>query len=139
MHFSHTMSLTPQKISKTTNAEELERSGFFPKDERDLGKPSDTLRRQRLNSIFSGLQEEKPPSTLTAIAMLVGREWTHIKRNKAVTVARIIQTSVLSAMIGTIFFQVGSAPNNSMTNIQSHFGALVMASTMIMMGPAQAA
>lgn len=71
--------------------------------------------------------------------MLVRRERVHIVRNRSLTVARICQTAFLAVLIGIIFMGVGAAPNISVSNIQSHFGALVMTSTLVMIGPAQAA
>jgi hypothetical protein len=130
-----------QKVAQKVPLDELDRCGFFPNDERNIGEPTKELRRSMRNSIlFSTVpRKERPPNFLTEISMLVQREGTHIRRNKTVTVARVIQTSVLSTLVGMIFYKVGGAPNTSVVNLQSHFGAIVMASCIIMLGPAQAA
>jgi len=118
----------------------LERCGFFPEDERDAEIAKAESKVTAIAKIANRIpREERPPTMWTEISMLVQREMVHIRRNKAVTIARVIQTAILATLIGVIFFDVGTAPNSSITNIQSHFGALVMTSTIIMMGPAQAA
>jgi ABC-type multidrug transport system ATPase subunit len=128
------------KVAQKVSVDELERCGFYPKDERDMGKPSSPQEMAGRSFLRSTVpRKERPPNFLTEISMLVQREATHIRRNKTVTVARVIQTAVLSTLVGMIFYKVGGAPNTSVVNLQSHFGAIVMTSCIIMMGPAQAA
>lgn len=129
------------KIAQKVSIEDLEQAGFFPEDERKesqiTGVDTSKVLSLRNESILP--VEEKPPSMATEISMLVWRELKHIRRARSVTVARIIQSMVLASVIGLIFFNVGSAPSNTVNNIQGHFGAIIMVSTIIMMGPAQAA
>lgn len=129
------------KIAQKVPIQELEEAGFFPRDERKerVTTEVDTSEVIILRNQSIPQADEKPPSMATEISMLVWREIMHIRRAKSVTVARIIQSMVLASVIGLIFFDVGNAPNSSVSNIQGHFGAIIMVATIIMMGPAQAA
>jgi len=86
-----------------------------------------------------GAVSDRPPSFMTQIGKLIKREIANIRRSRAVTIARIVQSTVLGVLVGVIFFRVGSLPPDKAQNLQSHFGAIVIVSTIVMMGPAQAA
>ncbi|GAX22290.1 ATP-binding cassette, subfamily G (WHITE), member 2 [Fistulifera solaris] len=129
------------KVAQKVPIQELEEAGFFPKDERKetVTNEVDTSELLVLRNQSIPQAKEKPPTMATEISMLIWRELVHIRRAKSVTVARIIQSIVLASVIGLIFFDVGNAPNDSVSNLQGHFGAIIMVATIIMMGPAQAA
>jgi hypothetical protein len=82
---------------------------------------------------------DSPPSFWTHVKMLIWRDVKNVGRDKSVTLARVIQSASMALLIGTIFHSVGSTSTASATNLQSQFGAIVLVSCTVMMGPAQAA
>lgn len=50
----------------------------------------------------------------TEVSMLVTRELNALKRDKAILGARLGITLIMSLLAGTIFFEVGEAPSDTM-------------------------
>lgn len=131
-----------QKVAQKVPIEELDKDGFFPRDEREFGEPTvpnigeDALGRPRKsqNDIH-----DRPPGFLTQVSMLVRRDMKYIRRDRTVTMARVIQATLLATLIGMIFFNVGQSSTASLVNLHSQFGGIVLVSVIVMMGPAQAA
>jgi ABC-2 type transporter len=76
---------------------------------------------------------------ITEIKMLFGRELTNLRRDVGAVGARFGLTIFLSVLIGVIFLNVGKSDSANQQNLQSHFGALIMAMLMSMFGTAQPA
>ena len=127
-----------QKVAQRTSIDQLEQCGFFPLCNCDQGEPSS----HEAGNVYSRLSlatDDISPSFFTQVKMLIWREARHIRRDKSVTTARVLQGGLMAALIGVIFNNVGQTSTATATNIQSQFGAIVIVSCAIMMGPAQAA
>jgi hypothetical protein len=71
--------------------------------------------------------------------MLVWRDMKNTRRDSSVIFVRVVQSALMALLIGTIFHGVGSLSTASAKNLQSQFGAIVIVSCCIMMGPANEA
>ena len=71
--------------------------------------------------------------------MLFTRELNNLGRDTAAVGARFGLTIFLGTLIGTIFLNVGETDSSVPSNINSHFGALIMVMLMSMFGTAQPA
>lgn len=83
--------------------------------------------------------DERSPGMITQIGMLFGRELRNLRRDTVAVGARFGLTIFLGTLIGIIFFDVGSTDPNVGSNLQSHFGAMIMVLLMSMFGTAQPA
>lgn len=134
---------------------ELDEAGFFPKDERDIGEPfipdsgrdalGVTLTKRgnksgHGSSTTGGVTvEAPPPGPLVQIQLLFEREVNNLKRDVTALGARFGLTIFLGVLVGIIFLDVGKSDPAIPTNINSHFGALIMVGLMAMFGTAQPA
>jgi ABC-2 type transporter len=127
---------------------ELEKNGFFPKDERKLGaafKPQagmDELGitiQHHVTTHGTHVMDERQPGAFVQTAMLFKRELQSVQRNKVALVARFGLTIFLSVLVGVIFKGVGESRTDDQKNIQSRFGATIMVMLMSMFGTAQPA
>ena len=136
--------LSTQKVAQKTTIEELDRCGFFPEEDRVLGEPL-SPRLSKQDALGQSLRQignvdnDKPPGFTIQVRMLVWRDLKYLHRDRVATTARVVQATMLAVLIGIIFFNVGQSSTATMANIQSQFGAIVLVSIIIMMGPAQAA
>lgn len=127
---------------------ELEKAGFFPKDERKLGdafKPEAgqdelgiTISRHA-TSHGVHVMDTRPPGMEVQTAMLFKRELQSVQRNTAAVIARFGLTIFLSVLVGFIFRDVGRSDPTKQINIQSRFGATIMVLLQSMFGTAQPA
>ena len=83
--------------------------------------------------------DERPPGMLTQISMLFSREIRNLRRDTTALAARFGLTIFLGTLIGIIFLDVGASDTTVNSNLQSHFGALIMVLLMSMFGTAQPA
>ena len=137
-------------VAQSFTVEQLVKDGFFPNDTRVLEDPF-THDNDKENTVhdelgitlterhISGEYDDRPVSAITQIRMLFTRELNNLHRDKASIGARFGLTIFLSTLIGVIFFNVGSSDSSNPSNIQSHFGALIMVLMMSMFGTAQPA
>jgi len=136
-------------VAQSVPLQELDEHGFFPKDERDMGEafePEEGKDALGITittrfSIRGGDVEydEKPPGMLTQVGMLFKREIKNLYRDTTAIGARFGLTIFLGILIGIIFLKVGETDSSVPTNLQSHFGALIMVLLMSMFGTAQPA
>jgi len=145
----NTLFRTCQNVAQSVPLQELDEHGFFPKDERDMGEafePEEGKDALGITittrfSIRGGDVEydEKPPGMLTQVGMLFKREIKNLYRDTTAIGARFGLTIFLGILIGIIFLKVGETDSSVPTNLQSHFGALIMVLLMSMFGTAQPA
>jgi ABC-2 type transporter len=124
----------------------LNDQGFFPVDARAMGDaftPEDgkdalgiTITKR---GKVEGNADERPPGMVTQTRMLFNRELINLRRDVTAVGARFGLTIFLGTLIGVIFFEVGSKNSSTPSNLQSHFGGLIMVSLMSMFGTAQPA
>jgi hypothetical protein len=109
-------------VAQTVPIPDLDRDGFFPKDERALpaaftnnvvGKDAlgITLTEHHASNDF----DDSPVGLFTQVNMLFARELKNLKRDTVAIGARMGLTIFLSVLIGIIFFNVGEtdSANNS--------------------------
>ena len=126
---------------------ELDNYGFFPTDERPMGdafepeegKDALGITITRRSKAGDDTADERSPGMITQISMLFSRELRNLKRDTVAVGARFGLTIFLGTLIGIIFFDVGSTDSNVGSNLQSHFGAMIMVLLMSMFGTAQPA
>lgn len=133
------------QVAQAVPLEQLNKDGFFPTDERVMEEPFDpedgkdalgiTITRR---SIRNGdlTWDDTPPGLLTQTKMLFGRELRNLQRDKAAVGGRFGLTIFMGILIGTIFYNVGETDPTVPSNLQSHFGALVMVTLSSMFGTA---
>jgi ABC-type multidrug transport system ATPase subunit len=105
-------------VAQSIPIPELDRQGFFPKDERNLpaaftdkADGKDELGRTLTVHHASGDFDDSPVGMMTQVTMLFTRELKNVKRDKVALGARFGLTIFLSVLIGIIFLDVGEAPN----------------------------
>lgn len=115
---------------------DLKESGFFEScksvDNVSVGSSKSNL------TLFETGEIERV-SLWTQIKMLYAREIRNVLRDKVAIGMRLGITGFLNLLFGVIFRNVGRNASDDMTNLQSHFGALVMVLLSIMFGSAQPA
>lgn len=136
------------QVAQSIPIKELDKAGFFPRDERDIGeafqpesgKNALGMTITRRSSHNNSVPDDAPPPGLTTqVIMLFDREIKNLQRDVAAVGARIGITVFLGTLIGVIFLNVGETNSADLDNLQSHFGALVMVLLMSMFGTAQPA
>lgn len=80
-----------------------------------------------------------PPGFWTQTSLLFYREVVNITRDLTAIIARFSLTIFMGILVGIIFFNVGKTNPTQGLNLQSHFGALLMAIMLSMFGNAQPA
>ena len=140
-------SIFRQDVAQSVDVKELDEHGFFPKDDRIIGEAftpeegKDALgitipRRPRGDD---DTFDERPPGMVTQVRLLFKRELQNLRRDVTAVAARFGLTTFLGILIGIIFFDVGASDSSVFSNVQSHFGALIMVLLMSMFGTAQPA
>lgn len=84
-------------------------------------------------------RDERPPGMATQVALLYKRELQNLRRDVTAVAARFGLTTFLGLLIGIIFYDVGASDSAIFSNVQSHFGAMIMVLLMSMFGTAQPA
>eukprot|EP00523_Entomoneis_sp_CCMP467_P011133 CAMPEP_0168725064 /NCGR_PEP_ID=MMETSP0724-20121128/3959_1 /TAXON_ID=265536 /ORGANISM="Amphiprora sp., Strain CCMP467" /LENGTH=609 /DNA_ID=CAMNT_0008771833 /DNA_START=209 /DNA_END=2035 /DNA_ORIENTATION=- len=136
-------------VAQSVSIEELDKAGFFPEDDRDIGEPFEagegqdalgiTITRRSMSFRDARELDDSPPGFMQQTKLLFQREWKNLGRDVAALGARFGLTVFLSILIGVIFLDVGATDSSSTQNLQSHFGALIMVLLMSMFGTAQPA
>jgi ABC-type multidrug transport system permease subunit len=132
-------------VAQATPIEKLNDQGFFPQDSRELPHAftdKDGKDEMGFTVISSGKSENfdsRPVGMITQTSMLFVRELKNIARDRTIMGGRLGFSLVLSTLIGIIFYDVGDQPSDISTNLNSHFGALIMMLMLGMMGTAQQA
>jgi ABC-2 type transporter len=124
----------------------LDEQGFFPQDTRDMGEaftPEDGKDALGITITKRGkaaaIADDRPPGMLVQTGLLFNRELMNLRRDVTALGARFGLTIFLGTLIGVIFLNVGSSDSSVPSNLQSHFGGLIMVSLMSMFGTAQPA
>lgn len=135
-------------VAQSNSIQELDESGFFPEDDRKMGDaftPEEgkdalgiTITRRPKAGVAS-VADERPPGMLTQTKLLFTREIRNLRRDTTALGARFGLTIFLGVLIGIIFLDVGSSDSSQTSNVQSHFGAVIMVLLMSMFGTAQPA
>eukprot|EP00526_Cylindrotheca_closterium_P005215 CAMPEP_0113611804 /NCGR_PEP_ID=MMETSP0017_2-20120614/5762_1 /TAXON_ID=2856 /ORGANISM="Cylindrotheca closterium" /LENGTH=641 /DNA_ID=CAMNT_0000520797 /DNA_START=157 /DNA_END=2079 /DNA_ORIENTATION=+ /assembly_acc=CAM_ASM_000147 len=123
------------RVALTRSIEDLEHDGFFIKDQRKLGDAKqgsvkEALGIQDHNEKDGGQQQSSdqlPPGIFTQTKYLLGREFKNLRRNTHALKTRIAMTLMISGFTGLLFYQVAQLPYDRFINLQSTFGALLMA------------
>lgn len=120
-------------VAQTEDEKDLEAAGFYPKDTfKEVNSASD-------DSSFLYATPYERVSTNTEIRTLFAREFERLKRNKIPMIARFGITIFLNVLFGLIFWGIGGSDNTKSSNVQSHFGSMVMILISAMFGTAQPA
>ncbi|GKZ00466.1 hypothetical protein MPSEU_000999100 [Mayamaea pseudoterrestris] len=135
-------------VAQSVPLEELNKADFFPADDRDIEEPFEadssknalgmtiTKRRSMAGGTSPGT-DAPPPGVVTQTIMLFEREFKNLTRDTVALIARFSITIFLATLVGTLFLNVGETDPLKPTNLQSHFGALIMTMLMAMFGTAQ--
>jgi ABC-type multidrug transport system ATPase subunit/ABC-type multidrug transport system permease subunit len=137
-------------VAQSNTIEELDKANFFPKDTREMGEPFEpgdgkdalgiTITRYSLKRDETGVvMGNKPPGFLTQTQLLFQREILNLRRDTHAVAARYGISIFMGILIGVIFLNVGKSDPTVPSNLQSHFGALVMVTLTSMFGTAQPA
>jgi len=112
--------MMPKHVAQTVPKNELLKAGFFPEDSRPI--PSSLRKGGKLSPSNALVGDESDHEVLetandknnlervtfvTQVSMLLQREWRNILRNKKALAARFIFTTVMSFLLGVIFWQIG--------------------------------
>ena len=102
-------------VAQTVSKDELVVSGFFPGDQRPVDTALQTSKSDAVDILGRTMIEangkptdQRQVSFGTQVAMLVKREWKNIFRNKKALAARYMFTTMMSFLVGVIFWNVGS-------------------------------
>jgi ABC-type multidrug transport system ATPase subunit len=131
-------------VAQMQSVQELESAGFFPKDERpvtegfhgDEMEGRDALGNTITRASVNGNVDERHVTQLTEFNWLMRREIVAMKRDKMFLIARFMQATFMSLLIGIIFLFVGERDPNHPIVLQSIFGAIIMSLFMSLMGSA---
>ena len=112
--------------------EVLNSAGYFPKDERAIGEAFNNEEEGKdfLGLTFRDDDEDGDVGTVgvgTQIVLLFNREVKNLFRATHALKARVAMTIMISLVIGFIFYQVAETDYSEFINVQSTFGALLMA------------
>lgn len=72
------------------------------------------------------------------LKMLFGREMLNIRRDKSILVPRTVMIATLATLVGIIFWEVGATSPAVNSNLQSHFGAIIVIVSMALLATGQA-
>jgi ABC-type multidrug transport system ATPase subunit/ABC-type multidrug transport system permease subunit len=133
-------------VAQQNPVEALESDGFFQSDTRKLGaalvggdgnhdKLGFSIRNESAKQDDEFAQHGFFVQTMT----LFGRERLNLFRDIPSLAARFGISIFLNLLFGIIFYDVGRSDNENFTNVQSHFGSLVMVLLSSMFGTAQPA
>ena len=119
------------EVAQGYSMEELEAAGFFrdQHDPKDWGRAA-TIDSEKMDALGSTLHEDESAARMNWIGqtkLLFAREVTNFGRNKHALKARTAMTVAISVFIGIIFFEVAETDFDNFINVQSSFGALLMA------------
>lgn len=130
-------------MAQSVPIQQLDELGFLQADKREVNDAF--LPEEEQDAIGITIHDSKsdktyvdvrPPSLITQIHMLSRREFRNLCRDRSALVARFALSIVMSSLVGTIFLHVGASDSSNSSNIQSHFGALVMVLLLSMFGTA---
>lgn len=116
--------------AKAVPIDELDKAGFFPCDERKLDDQPLNVSYRSFSLVFPapGVEpNEKGAGMKTQIKLLLHREYKNLVRDKFAMAGRLGFSTLLSLLVGAIFKDVGMSSSVKIQNLQSHFGALVLA------------
>merc|ERR1712232_624178 len=104
-------------VSEMNEMEELKKTTFFPSEPKEHKiVPKD----EKLE-----IPDQNPVSILVELQYLLQREFRDIYRNPLLTVINVTITSVLAAIFGLMFWDVGRKDRSNMIVVQAVLGALV--------------
>jgi ABC-type multidrug transport system ATPase subunit len=125
-------------VAQSVALEQLNKDGFFPKDDRQLGEAfsqtmdgKDALGITITSHQGAADEDDSPVGIGTQIYMLFAREMRNLVRDTTAIGARIGLTTFLAVLVGIIFLNVGETDPDVPSNRQSIFGALVMVLMMV--------
>jgi len=118
--------------AQSATMETLEKAGFFPVNDFSAhGKKLQQDNAKALASQVSKLDAAAPPSDRvgfkTQVKWLFARELKHLKRNTHPLRTRTAMTVVISLLCGVLFFEAAKQSYDSFINLQTAFGALMLA------------
>lgn len=127
--------------------QQLDELEFFPADERKLGgaflpeegKDVIGVTITKHSKVSDDGVDESTPGMITQISLLATREFNNIRRDLVSLIARFAISIIMGTLIGIIFLHVGETNSAVYSNLQSHFGAMIMVLLMSMFGTAQPA
>eukprot|EP00934_Nitzschia_sp_Nitz4_P005125 Nitzschia sp. Nitz4//scaffold27_size158506//133304//135455//NITZ4_002621-RA/size158506-processed-gene-0.89-mRNA-1//-1//CDS//3329545551//5115//frame0 len=135
-------------VAQAVPLDELDKNGFFIKDERDIPEPFNKeeegkdelgLTVRTTTQADGHVEDSRMPGFFTQISLLFSRELKNIYRDKTSMGARMGNTVLIGVITGIIFLNVGATDSSVAANITSHFGALTILCMGSMMGSAQPA
>lgn len=116
-------------VALSYTIDELDEAGYFVKDERKIGEAfisegKDVLAITRRNS---EKESDEHIGIWTQSKLLFAREVRNLVRDTHVLKARTAMTCTVSLVIGGIFYQAAQTSFTTIINLQTCFGALIMA------------
>lgn len=133
-------------VAQQNSIEALEADGFFARDARNLGvalvggdESHDKLGYSIRDESVKTKDEFMQHGFAVQTATLFQREKRNLFRDVPSLAARFGISIFLNLLFGVIFYGVGRSDNDDFTNVQSHFGSLVMVLLSSMFGTAQPA
>jgi len=133
-------------VAQANSIENLEESGFFEPDRRDLAKPftrtdgTDALGRTVHRRANCDVHD--PPGFFVQFSMLFVREFQRTSRDPSSLVSRLVVATVQALLIGAVFYNAGSNSHQeppTETGPSDHFGAVMIMATMSLLGQVQPA
>jgi len=105
-------------VSEMNEIDDLKKTTFFPsepKDNKIVSKEGAKLE----------IPEQNPVSIFTELRYLLNREFRDIHRNPLMTVINVVITSVLAAIFGLMFWDIGRKDRSETIVVQAVLGSLV--------------
>ena len=120
-------------VALSHSIDQLNQAGYFPADHRDIGEPfvaadgKDVLGMTRRSYYAEHRRDGATVGIATQAKLLFQREVTNLVRATHPLKARTAMTIMISLVIGCIFYRVAKTSFAEFINVQSCFGALLMA------------
>lgn len=120
-------------VAMTSSVNDLNDSGFFFEDKRDVGEPFKLERGSSKARDILGITkrqaviDDETPGLASQINLLFMREVRNLYRETHALKARFAMTVMISLIIGCIFYQVADEDHSDYVVVQSTFGGLLMA------------
>jgi hypothetical protein len=108
---------------------------FVPEEGKDAFRITITHRPMDGDKNF----DVRPPGMWTQVSLLFQREMNNLRRDVTAVGARFGISTFLGILVGLIFYDVGAADSSINSNLQSHFGAIIVVLLGSMFGTAQPA
>eukprot|EP00521_Asterionellopsis_glacialis_P008157 CAMPEP_0195287702 /NCGR_PEP_ID=MMETSP0707-20130614/4658_1 /TAXON_ID=33640 /ORGANISM="Asterionellopsis glacialis, Strain CCMP134" /LENGTH=606 /DNA_ID=CAMNT_0040347483 /DNA_START=110 /DNA_END=1927 /DNA_ORIENTATION=+ len=117
------------QVALTSAPKELSDAGFFQEDSRPVDDPivDNIAGKDVLGITLHGNSDTSHVGFITQTKLLYDREVKNFFRAKQAIIARTMMSTLISSLLGCIFLNVAETDFSIFINVQSTFGALLMA------------